>query len=40
METRLAESTRILEKYPDIKKIGRILSLKFENILKIVETLA
>jgi len=25
----------ILEKYPDIKKIGRILSLKFENILKI-----
>ncbi|MGY5151011.1 MAG: cation diffusion facilitator family transporter [Candidatus Nitrosopumilus sp. bin_6a] len=26
---------KILEKYPDIKKIGRILSLKFENILKI-----
>jgi cation diffusion facilitator family transporter len=25
----------ILEKYPDIKKIGRIFSLKFENILKI-----
>ena len=25
----------ILEKYPDIQKIGRILSLKFENILKI-----
>jgi divalent metal cation (Fe/Co/Zn/Cd) transporter len=25
----------ILEKYPEIKKIGRILSLKFENILKI-----
>ena len=25
----------ILEKYPDIKKIGRIVSLKFENILKI-----
>ena len=25
----------ILERYPDIKKIGRILSLKFENILKI-----
>jgi cation diffusion facilitator family transporter len=25
----------ILEKYPDIKKIGRKLSLKFENILKI-----
>jgi cation diffusion facilitator family transporter len=25
----------ILEKYPDIKKIGRILSLKFENILKV-----
>jgi cation diffusion facilitator family transporter len=25
----------ILEKYSDIKKIGRILSLKFENILKI-----
>ena len=25
----------ILEKYPDIKKIGRISSLKFENILKI-----
>jgi len=26
---------KILEKYPDIKKIGRISSLKFENILKI-----
>ena len=26
---------KILEKYPDIKKIGRIISLKFENILKI-----
>ena len=26
---------RILEKYPDIKEIGRIISLKFENILKI-----
>ena len=25
----------ILEKYPEIKKIGRILSLNFENILKI-----
>ena len=25
----------ILEKYPEIKKIGRIISLKFENILKI-----
>jgi len=25
----------ILEKYPDIEKIGRIVSLKFENILKI-----
>ena len=25
----------ILEKYPDIKEIGRIVSLKFENILKI-----
>jgi len=25
----------ILEKYPDIKKIGRIFSVKFENILKI-----
>ena len=25
----------ILEKYPEIKNIGRILSLKFENILKI-----
>ena len=25
----------ILEKYPEIKKIGRIVSLKFENILKI-----
>ena len=25
----------ILEKYSEIKKIGRILSLKFENILKI-----
>ncbi len=25
----------ILERYPDIKKVGRILSLKFENILKI-----
>ena len=24
-----------MEKYPDIKKIGRIVSLKFENILKI-----
>ncbi|AFS80208.1 cation diffusion facilitator family transporter [Candidatus Nitrosopumilus koreensis AR1] len=26
---------RILEKYPEIKKIGRIVSLDFENILKI-----
>ncbi|QDI88616.1 cation transporter [Candidatus Nitrosopumilus sp. SW] len=26
---------RILEKYPEIKKIGRIVSLNFENILKI-----
>ena len=25
----------ILEKYPEIKKIGRIISLNFENILKI-----
>lgn len=25
----------ILEKYPDIQRIGRIMSLKFENILKI-----
>ena len=25
----------ILEKYPEIKKIGRIVSLNFENILKI-----
>ncbi len=25
----------ILEKYQEIKKIGRIMSLKFENILKI-----
>jgi divalent metal cation (Fe/Co/Zn/Cd) transporter len=25
----------ILEKYPEIKKIGRIVSLSFENILKI-----
>lgn len=29
------EIKAVLEKYPDIKKIGRILSLKFENILKI-----
>jgi len=26
---------RVLEKYPEIKKIGRIVSLSFENILKI-----
>nr|WP_237087716.1 cation transporter dimerization domain-containing protein [Nitrosopumilus piranensis] len=26
---------RILEKYPEIKEIGRIVSLNFENILKI-----
>ena len=25
----------IVENYPDVKKVGRILSLKFENILKI-----
>ena len=25
----------VLEKYPEIKKIGRIISLNFENILKI-----
>ncbi|QUC65721.1 cation diffusion facilitator family transporter [Nitrosopumilus sp. K4] len=31
-ETRIR---RILEKYPEIKKIGRIVSLNFENILKI-----
>ena len=33
--TVLAQTKTILEKYPEIKKIGRILSLKFENILKI-----
>jgi divalent metal cation (Fe/Co/Zn/Cd) transporter len=26
---------KIVEDYPDVKKVGRILSLKFENILKI-----
>jgi divalent metal cation (Fe/Co/Zn/Cd) transporter len=26
---------KIVENYPDVKKVGRILSLKFENILKI-----
>ncbi|MCV0430614.1 cation-efflux pump [Nitrosopumilus sp.] len=30
-----AKIKAILDKYPDIKKIGRIVSLKFENILKI-----
>jgi len=29
------EIKRVLEKYPEIKKIGRIVSLSFENILKI-----
>ena len=29
------EIRTVLEKYPEIKKIGRIVSLNFENILKI-----
>jgi divalent metal cation (Fe/Co/Zn/Cd) transporter len=29
------EIRTVLEKYPEIKKIGRIISLNFENILKI-----
>jgi cation diffusion facilitator family transporter len=29
------EIKRVLERYPEIKKIGRIVSLSFENILKI-----
>ena len=29
------EIRAVLEKYPEIKKIGRIVSLNFENILKI-----
>ena len=29
------EIRAVLEKYPEIKKIGRIISLNFENILKI-----
>ena len=37
MEDKVAEEKirLILEKYPEIKKIGRIVSLNFENILKI-----
>lgn len=37
VEDRIAEEKikTILEKYSEIKKIGRIISLKFENILKI-----
>ena len=36
-EDRVAEEKirRLLKKYPEIKKIGRIVSLNFENILKI-----
>jgi len=37
LEDKITENQikRILEKYSDIKKIGRIVSLNFENILKI-----
>ena len=37
LEDKIAEEKikNILKKYPEIKKIGRIISLNFENILKI-----
>ena len=35
ISTGFLQTTYILKKYPEIKQIGRIVSLNFENILKI-----